>query len=247
MVKKTLEMFKRQHLLKTLLIMFISFALSLGYYGLWIWLPELYHRININHGSPCHAIGDSANATTPTNETLNCKLDDDVFFNSFISALSNVPGNLFTIFFIDKMGRNLITCKFTLFTKIWFCNNVVFMLLLNDLAVSFLASGVSVALFPFITSQNEGVVLATIFGGINVITFNSFGCTTTELYPTRIRATSSGLFYVAGRLGAVLGNLLFGLAVDTSCYIPLFTITSLLLLSGLVSLKLPESNKINMQ
>ena len=133
-----------------------------------------------------------------------------------------------------------------------------------------IASGVSVFGIPFITSENQGVILTTIFGGINTLTFNSFGCTSIELYPTRLRyfiflgekeilhnfllctsslskkrSTAMGIQYVAGRLGAILGNLLFGLAVDASCYIPLMTITSLLISSGLLSIKLPESSKID--
>ena len=99
---------------------------------------------------------------------------------------------------------------------------------------------------PFIQSENQGVILTTIFGGINVITFNSFGCTTTELYPTNLRSTSLGIQSVAGRLGAILGNILFGLAVDFSCYIPLLTISSLLIVSGLLSLKLPDSSKLDL-
>jgi hypothetical protein len=53
-----------------------------------------------------------------------------------------------------------------------------------------------------------------------------------------------GVQYVAGRLGAILGNLLFG-QLDSSCYIPLMTITTLLISSGLLSFKLPESSKID--
>jgi hypothetical protein len=57
-------------------------------------------------------------------------------------------------------------------------------------AISLIASGLSVFGIPFIHSENEGVILATIFGGINVITFNSFGCTSSEVYSTKLRSTS---------------------------------------------------------
>ena len=111
-------------------------------------------------------------------------------------------------------------------------------------ALSLIASGISIFGIPFTRNENEGVLLTVIFGAINVFTFNSFGCTSTEIYPTKLRSTALGVQYVAGRLGAILGSLLFGLAVDTSCYIPLMTITSLLISSGLLALKLPESNRI---
>ena len=51
---------------------------------------------------------------------------------------------------------------------------------------------------------------------------------------------------MSARLGAILANVLFGLAVDISCYIPLCTISVLLFTSGLMAFKLPESKKIDM-
>ena len=82
--------------------------------------------------------------------------------------------------------------------------------------MSFILSGISVFGIPFIQSPTQGVILTTIFGGINVVTFNSFGCIGTELYPTKLRSTSLGVQFIAGRLGAILGNIIFGLAVDVS-------------------------------
>ena len=67
----------------------------------------------------------------------------------------------------------------------------------------------------------------------------------TELFPTKLRSTARGVQFVAGRLGAIMGNILFGLAIDLNCLIPLLTISSLLILSGFLSFKLPESSKID--
>lgn len=217
-VKTTIDLFKPPLTFRIFMVSFIMFALCFGYYGLWMWLPELFKRMKLYGGSPCST---NINKTIIINETLNCHIDDSVYLSSFYSSLSNLPGNIFTIIFVDKLGRNIIT------------------------SVSLISSGLSVFGIPFVQNENQGVILTTIFGGINVITFNSFGCSTTELFPTRLRSTALGVQFVAGRLGAIMGNVLFGLAIDLSCYIPLFTISSLLILSGLLSLKLPESSKID--
>ena len=74
-----------------------------------MWLPELYQKMSVNGGNPCKA--GPANATDNSNSTVICKLDDKIYVSTLISALSNLPGNLFTIIFIDKMGRNLVTCR----------------------------------------------------------------------------------------------------------------------------------------
>ncbi|RNA29098.1 synaptic vesicle glyco 2B-like [Brachionus plicatilis] len=219
-IKKTKCLFSKAYIFKTSLILCIMFAICFGYYGLWIWLPELYKRMALTGGSPCSKNFIPTNGTDNTNKS--CRIDNSVFESSFISALSNLPGNLFTIFFIDKMGRNIVT------------------------SMSLILSGLSVFGIPFITKESQGVLLATIFGGINVVTFNSFGCTATELYPTKLRSSALGVQYVAGRLGAILGNILFGVLVDTSCYVPLLTISGLLIMSGILSFKLPESSNLDM-
>ncbi len=54
-----------------------------------------------------------------------------------------------------------------------------------------------------------------------------------------------GVNFVSARIGAILGNIIFGLAVDINCYIPLCTIAFLMVLSGLLSFKLPESSNID--
>lgn len=145
--------------MRTLLVLFIFFCLCFAYYGLWMWLPELFKRMSATGGSPCAATSIPVNITTNTT----CKIESSVYLSSFISALSNLPGNIITILFIDKIGRNRIT------------------------SFSLLASGITVLGIPFVRTEAEGVALTTIFGGINVLTFNSFGCTSTELFPTRLR------------------------------------------------------------
>lgn len=75
-----------------------------------MWLPELYHKMSVNGGSPCSS-GLSNTTGNKSNQTVNCHLDDNIYMSTFISAMSNLPGNLFTIIFLDKMGRNLVTCK----------------------------------------------------------------------------------------------------------------------------------------
>jgi VNT family MFS transporter (synaptic vesicle glycoprotein 2) len=101
-------MFLSPYTLNTLILLYVMFALCFAYYGLWMWLPELYKRMNANGGSPCTASSHVNTTIVPANRT--CHIDDSIYFSSFISSMSNLPGNLFTIFFIDKLGRNIITC-----------------------------------------------------------------------------------------------------------------------------------------
>lgn len=113
-------LFKPKLAVNTCLILFIMFALCFGYYGLWMWLPELYKRMAIYDGSPC--IPDNYIPTNASefgsSSNSSCHIESNVFVSSFYSALSNLPGNLFTILFIDKMGRNVVTCIHLIFINI---------------------------------------------------------------------------------------------------------------------------------
>jgi hypothetical protein len=78
-----------------------------------MWLPDLYTRAGASGGTFCSGATQYSNKTSVENfETRTCKIDSSVYTSSLINVLSNVPGTIFTIFFIDKIGRNVITGMF---------------------------------------------------------------------------------------------------------------------------------------
>lgn len=98
----------------SLLVHYMPSALAISdlafprYYGLWMWFPELFSRVEKYGGSPCdHHQG-------PPNRTGNSTQEVDkewVYFSGFLTALSNLPGNLLTIFLMDQLGRKRLLCK----------------------------------------------------------------------------------------------------------------------------------------
>lgn len=151
-----------------------------------MWLPELYKRMNENSGSICvvkHVFTNvsSLNHTfTLIEHSLNktCTLDDGVYLASFYNALAQAPPIIFTIIFIDYTGRNKLTL------------------------ITFITSSAFVLGIIWIHTRTQGVILTSIFGAINTITFNSFGATSTEVYPTKLRSTAMGVRNIFGRLGS---------------------------------------------
>ena len=76
-----------------------------------MWFPELFSRVEKYGGSPCDHHGPIMENITINTNTSNviCEPPEDwVFFSGFLTALSNLPGNLFTIFLMDKIGRKVI-------------------------------------------------------------------------------------------------------------------------------------------
>lgn len=48
---------------------------------------------------------------------------------------------------------------------------------------------------------------------------------------------------IPARAGAILGNIVFGLALDVNCAIPILSVASLLISGGLVGLMLPNTTR----
>ena len=54
------------------------------------------------------------------------------------------------------------------------------------------------------------------------------------------RSTASGVLTGTGRVASILGNVIFGLLVDTNCAAPMIIVATLLSIGGLSSIKLPN-------
>ena len=73
-----------------------------------MWFPEIFRRIQ-NGGSTCGG-GEVLLNVTHDNKTCLQRVaaDTDVYFESFLVAISNLPGNIFVILLINKVGRREI-------------------------------------------------------------------------------------------------------------------------------------------
>ncbi|XP_048769762.1 synaptic vesicle glycoprotein 2C-like [Ostrea edulis] len=208
------ELFRPPLLRSTVVMLIINFSLSFGYYGLWMWFPELFHRVELYGGSPCD------HHSTPPNRTDNTTkfLDSEwIYFSGFMTALSNLPGNLLTIYLMDQIGRKLL------------------------LATSMVGSGVSVFFIPFVRDRWQNLAISCLFGAVSTIGWNSLDVLSAELFPTNVRSTAFGILSGVGRIAAILGNVVFGELVDLHCSIPMILVAGLLVFGGLISIRLPST------
>ncbi len=214
----------RQPLTKISIVMtVIYFTLSFGYYGMFLWFPEIFNRIEKYGGSPCSLGEAHGNETTNSSAPCTYNISNKIYFESFLTAVSNLPGNLFTIFMIDRVGRKLL------------------------LAVSMVISGVSVFFIALLRNSTQSLVMSCMFSAISVMGWNSLDVLGVELYPTKLRSTASGVLMSVGRIAAILGNLAFGELVDVYCLVPMFLVATLLAFGGLISLSLPNTRHTDLQ
>ncbi|KAK5927619.1 hypothetical protein CgunFtcFv8_012756 [Champsocephalus gunnari] len=206
------QMFNGSLRSRSFILLIIFYCISFGYYGLWMWFPELFKRIE-DGGSPC------ANASLPSLlHNQSCyPVKTAVYMEGFIVAASNLPGNIFTILIMDTTGGKPL------------------------LAVSLMVSSVSVFFIYLVQTKAQSLLLSCIFSGVSVIAWNSLDVLGTELYPTQIRSSALGFFTGVGRVAAIMGNIGFGMLVDTNCAVPILLVSALLLTGGLVALLLPQT------
>ncbi|XP_052236905.1 synaptic vesicle glycoprotein 2C-like isoform X1 [Dreissena polymorpha] len=215
-VHQTQKLFGRSLRRTTIIMLIINFTLSFGYYGLWMWFPEIFSRVEKYGGSPCsHA---EVN-TTGTNTTTGCNPipENWVFFEGFMTALSNLPGNLFTIVMMDRIGRKPL------------------------LAISMVISGGTVFLLPVVKTKLQNLLISCMFGAVTTVGWNAIDVLQAELFPTAVRSTAFGVQSGIGRIAAILGNMVFGSLVDIHCAIPMIMVASLLCLGGLSAIRLPNT------
>ncbi|KAL7857713.1 hypothetical protein AOLI_G00178150 [Acnodon oligacanthus] len=211
------QLFVRPLLSRSIALLIINYCISFGYYGLWMWFPELFKRAE-DGGSPC------ANMSQPqSQENESCyPVKTAVYMEGFVTAASNLPGNIFTILLMDIVGGKIL------------------------LAGSLLVSSVSVFLIYVVKTKSQSLLMSCVFSGVSVISWNALDVVGTELYPTQLRSSALGFFTGVGRVAAIMGNVVFGQLVDSNCAVPILVVSALLLAGGLAALKLPRTKQTDL-
>ncbi|XP_051917436.1 synaptic vesicle glycoprotein 2C isoform X2 [Hippocampus zosterae] len=202
---------------RSVVLLIIFYCISFGYYGLWMWFPELFSRAEAG-SSPC------ANMSAPSQQHTNsCSpVKTVVYEESFLIAAANLPGNIFTILVVDNIGAKPL------------------------LSVSLLVSSLSVFLIYVVQSKSQSLLLSCLFSGVSVIAWNALDVVGTELFPTQLRSSALGVFTGAGRVGAIMGNVVFGNMLDSGCAVPILLVSVMLMSAGVSALFLPHTRQMEL-
>ncbi|PIN12692.1 Synaptic vesicle transporter SV2 (major facilitator superfamily) [Handroanthus impetiginosus] len=148
-----------------ILLWFLYFGNTFSYYGIILLTSELS-----GDQSKCKAI------TLHSVKSQNASLYTDVF----ITSLAEVPGIIFSVFIVDRVGRKL---------------SMIIMFILATLL-----------LLPLLIHQNEIVTTTSLFGARAFVsaTFGVACIYAPEVYPTNIRATAVGIATGIGRIGGLI-------------------------------------------
>jgi len=181
----------------TIVLIIIWFTLSFGYYGFTLWMPTYFNEIALPEGF-------------------------NIYISVFVSNLSNIPGNILSVFSVDIIGRRA------------------------TLGGSMIISAISVFFIFLITNGTSVIIMSCLFAGLSIPAWNALDILSAELFPTKLRATAMGFIMIVGRLGAIFGNLVFGEFITLSTAIPLITSAACLLIGGISCFFLPPSEHIDL-
>ncbi|XP_066958104.1 LOW QUALITY PROTEIN: synaptic vesicle glycoprotein 2B-like [Macrobrachium rosenbergii] len=147
-------------------------------------------------------------------------VDPQALVNTLITASSAFPANVWTIFCMDKLGRKFF------------------------LVFSMVLSGIAAFGIYFVKSSTDNLILGCVFGAVSTMGFNALDCLGAELFPTHLRSTALAVTLLSARIGAIVGNIVFGTLIDVHCAIPMFLVAILLIGGGLLGLLLPNTTRV---
>ena len=118
--------------------------------------------------------------------------------NTYVSTLvtngASLPSCVCTAYIIEATGSKFFD---------WFDRRKV-------LALSMFGGAASLIGLLYVASGSQIVLLLAIFNAITVCGWTALDVVSTELSPTFVRSTAYGVFAAFGRIGAILGNITFG-------------------------------------
>jgi VNT family MFS transporter (synaptic vesicle glycoprotein 2) len=158
----------------------VWFSLSFGSYGLLTWINTIFEEVHL----------------------------ENVYFNALLFSASNLPGNILTAVFMDRMGRS------------------------SMLVASVISASLSLVLFAACAYLHvpSGIVLsACMFQCFTIAAWNAIDTMTSELFPTLVRSTGMGICAASGRMGAICAQFVNGALIAYPVRLLLVASTTLML------------------
>ncbi|KAK9879268.1 hypothetical protein WA026_004115 [Henosepilachna vigintioctopunctata] len=204
-----------------------DFGLMASYYTLMMWFPEIFERFNnyeISNKGRKAGICEVSQNNQVYNGTYQylpkvCEpsINSRVFAETIIIGLSCIPSSISLSFFMAKLGKKYV------------------------LVTSLLLSGAAALALNWVSSTVETLIISAVFEALTSILETVLFCVVVELFPTNLRAPALTITATSGRLGAIFGNLVFGMLIDIQCNVPIYLFGFMLIGSGVLCFGIPKS------
>lgn len=234
-------LFVSPNIFKLITISLIQLGATIGSNSIRLWMPQLFTMMeNFKHdytkhdylsSQPrfCYMLGQQQTNHTSSasflHETLNIthtcvpvELNSRVFINSIVIATTGVVGYTLAGTLITVVGKKKL------------------------IATCFVVAAACCASLYWAKSTNSILGLCSVFVAMSSIGGACVVNVIVDNFPTCLRTMAVSLTMMVGRVGAVVGNLLFPILFDLSCLGPFVMIGSASLVSALLVTILPRKN-----
>ncbi|CAH0554053.1 unnamed protein product [Brassicogethes aeneus] len=219
-------LFSAPYLCKILLVCSMQFLFMMSLNTLRLWLPQLFQAINdyqTSHNGGTSSLCEMIESLRPSNVTVieKCEVNLDnfqVYINSMVVAFTNVLGYVVVGTLINILGKKRILNIFAIIgglmgISLYFAQNVTTTLLLA-------------ALYTTFASVCVNIMLAVVV----------------DLFPTTLRTMCVSLTMMTGRMGPMIGNLVFPYLLASGCESPFFFVGCVLICCAFLSCVLPNTD-----
>lgn len=205
MWQQTAPLFQKSYIKTTTLACVIQFGIFFTSNGMWMWFPEVLHRIGSFRAedpsakvticeildSNQHQYSYDGNSNSTDND-CSYKLDDSAFMHVFSLEIGYAVGYAIMGLIINSIGK------------------------LSILLIIFIGCGVSgiAIVYSNIPLLSINLYCILLLCGLSIPVVNS---ATVDLYPTNLRAMAVCISLMMGRLGSMVGANLFGVLIQYSC------------------------------
>ena len=235
-------LFVQPSIFKLIAIGLIQLGATIGSNSIRLWMPQLFtmmEHFKSNYTKPeyistqprfCYMLGQrqtnnssSASVTTETldvaHECIPAVLNSKVFINSIVIATTGVIGYTLAGSLITVVGKKKL------------------------IATCFMIAAACCASLYWASTANSILGLCSVFVAMSSIGGACVVNIIVDNFPTGLRTMAVSLTMMVGRLGAVIGNLLFPVLFNLSCLGPFCMIGSASLVSALLVTLLPRKKK----
>ncbi|XP_012543135.1 synaptic vesicle glycoprotein 2B isoform X1 [Monomorium pharaonis] len=233
-IQQMKPIFFKPYLSLILLFVTIQFCLMLCMNTLRLWQPQLFatidnfYSLNMNVTNPtfCEildiSMSISANKTVTLEEISSCEIimvADSMYRDTVIVAITTSIFILSASFLVNFMQHRY--------------------LLLVGFGCSLLC------LIALIWSSNTltTLILTCLYIGLFGKTFNVVVGATVLLFPTSLRAMAVSMQMIVGRMGVIVGNLLFPVLLECGCIAPIINLAGFILLCMILTCFIPSTRK----
>lgn len=140
----------------------------------------------------------------------------DPYQDAFLVAAANLPGNLLSAILMERLGRKPV------------------------LSISLFFACISAIALPFAKSEWQVVAAACLLNAVSTCSWNALDCLSTEVFPTSLRTTAMGLLSAVGRIGSIVGQLVFGNLIHKSVVLLLVSAGVVLAVGAIAAAMLPK-------